>query len=66
MNTSVLRYLRPEVIARVSRLDLRARFIVEGFLSGLHALREHSYLLRFILLPEIDSSSDCERNEKEN
>ncbi len=29
-------YLRPEVIRTVARLDLRARFIVEGFLTGLH------------------------------
>src|SRR3954468_529196 len=31
------KYLRPEVIRQVGRLDLQARFIVEGFLSGLHA-----------------------------
>jgi uncharacterized protein (DUF58 family) len=30
------KYLRPDVIRQVARLDLRARFIVEGFLSGLH------------------------------
>src|SRR5260370_10365195 len=30
-------YLRPEVIQQVARLDLRAKFIVEGFLQGLHA-----------------------------
>lgn len=30
------RYLRPELIARVARLDLRARYVVEGFLSGQH------------------------------
>ena len=29
-------YLKPEVIRTVARLDLRAKFIVEGFLSGLH------------------------------
>lgn len=33
---SLARYLDPDVIARVSRLDLRARFIVEGFLAGQH------------------------------
>ncbi len=33
---SATRYLRPDVIARVERLDLKARFIVEGFISGLH------------------------------
>ena len=30
------KYLRPEVIRQVSRLDLRAKFIVQGFLTGLH------------------------------
>ena len=30
------RFLHPEAIARVSRLELRARHIVEGFLSGMH------------------------------
>ena len=29
-------FLHPEAIKRVSRLDLRARQIVEGFLSGMH------------------------------
>jgi uncharacterized protein (DUF58 family) len=30
------RFLHPEAIKRIARLDLRARHIVEGFLSGLH------------------------------
>lgn len=30
------RFLHPEAIARISRLELRARHIVEGFLSGMH------------------------------
>lgn len=30
------KYLLPEVLEKVTRLDLRARFLVEGFLSGLH------------------------------
>ncbi len=30
------RYLNPEIVRQVSRLDLRARFIVEGFLAGSH------------------------------
>jgi uncharacterized protein (DUF58 family) len=29
-------YLHPEAIKRISRLELRARHIVEGFLSGMH------------------------------
>ena len=30
------RFLHPEAIRRISRLELRARHIVEGFLSGMH------------------------------
>jgi uncharacterized protein (DUF58 family) len=30
------RYLRPEVIKRIGRLEVRARHIVEGLLSGIH------------------------------
>ncbi len=30
------RFLHPEAIKRISRLDLRARHIVEGYLAGLH------------------------------
>jgi len=33
---SAEKYLRPDVIRQVSRLDLRAKFIVQGFLTGLH------------------------------
>jgi uncharacterized protein (DUF58 family) len=40
-------YLRPEVIRQVSRLDLRAKFIVEGFLSGLHASPFHGFSVEF-------------------
>jgi uncharacterized protein (DUF58 family) len=30
------RFLLPEVLKRIARLDLRARYVVEGFLSGMH------------------------------
>ena len=30
------RFLHPEAIKRIARLELRARHIVEGFLSGMH------------------------------
>src|SRR5262245_61858595 len=41
------RYLRPNVIAQVGRLDLRAKFIVEGFLSGLHASPFQGFSVEF-------------------
>ena len=40
-------YLKPEVIQTVSRLDLRARFIVEGFLSGLHTSPFQGFSVEF-------------------
>ena len=40
-------YLKPEVIRKVARLDLRARFIVEGFLSGLHSSPFHGFSVEF-------------------
>lgn len=36
MKDSLEKYLDPEVIARIARLDLRTRLIVEGFITGLH------------------------------
>src|SRR3972149_1064192 len=30
------RFLHPEAIKRIARLDIRARYVVEGFLSGMH------------------------------
>ena len=47
MALSMEQYVRPEVIAQVQRLDLRARFIVEGFLSGLHNSPYHGFSVEF-------------------
>ncbi len=44
---STEKYLRPEVIRQVARLDLRARFIVEGFLAGLHHSPFHGFSVEF-------------------
>jgi uncharacterized protein (DUF58 family) len=44
---STEKYLRPEVIRQVARLDLRAKFIVEGFLAGLHASPYHGFSVEF-------------------
>jgi uncharacterized protein (DUF58 family) len=41
------KYLKPEVIRQVARLDLRARFIVEGFLAGLHTSPFHGFSVEF-------------------
>ncbi len=41
------KYLRPEVINQVARLDMRAKFIVEGFLTGLHASPFQGFSVEF-------------------
>jgi uncharacterized protein (DUF58 family) len=41
------KYLKPEVIRQVSRLDLRAKFIVEGFIAGLHSSPFHGFSVEF-------------------
>jgi len=40
-------YLLPEVARKVRRLDLRAKFIVEGFWAGLHASPYRGFSLEF-------------------
>ena len=45
--TAVEQYLKPEVIRQIARLDLRAQFIVKGFLQGLHASPFHGFSVEF-------------------
>ncbi len=41
------RYFDPKVLAKISRLDVRARMIVEGFISGMHRSPYHGYSVEF-------------------
>ncbi len=41
------KYLKPEVIRQIKRLDLRAQFIVKGFLQGLHASPFQGFSVEF-------------------
>jgi len=41
------KYLDPDVLARISRLELRARTIVEGFVSGMHKSPYQGYSVEF-------------------
>ena len=47
MANTAEKYLKPEVIRQVARLDLRAKFIIEGFISGLHASPFHGFSVEF-------------------
>ena len=40
-------YLKPEVINQIKRLDLRAQFVVRGFLHGLHASPYQGFSVEF-------------------
>jgi len=44
---AVEQYLKPQVIRQIARLDLRAQFIVKGFLQGLHASPFHGFSVEF-------------------
>ncbi|MHC4984129.1 MAG: DUF58 domain-containing protein [Planctomycetota bacterium] len=47
MPLAIEEYLRPDVIQKVKRLDLKARFIVEGFISGLHGSPYQGFSVEF-------------------
>ncbi len=40
-------YLKPEAVARLSGLDLVARLVVEGFITGLHQSPYHGFSVEF-------------------
>ena len=41
------KYLDPKVLAKIGRLDLLARLVVEGFISGLHRSPFHGFSVEF-------------------
>ena len=55
------RYLDPKVIARISQLDLRARQIVEGFLSGMHKSPVYGQSVEFVQHREYIPGDDLRR-----
>ena len=40
-------YLQPEVVSRLASLELRARMVVEGFITGLHKSPYHGFSVEF-------------------
>jgi len=44
---SLTKYLDPRVLGKVSRLELKARLIVEGFISGMHRSPYHGFSVEF-------------------
>ncbi len=46
MQTS-LKFLQPEIISRLANMELRARTVVEGFITGLHKSPYHGFSVEF-------------------
>jgi uncharacterized protein (DUF58 family) len=42
-----LKYLRPDVVAQLATMELRARLVVEGFITGLHKSPYHGFSVEF-------------------
>ncbi|MFA6456034.1 MAG: DUF58 domain-containing protein [Bacteroidota bacterium] len=42
-----LKYLRPEVVSKLANMELRARLVVEGFITGLHKSPYHGFSVEF-------------------
>src|SRR4029078_73534 len=55
------RFLHPEAIKRISRLEIRARHIVEGFLSGLHRSPYFGQSVEFVQHREYVQGDDLRR-----
>lgn len=47
MTAESAKYFRPEVLTRISRLELRARHVVEGFISGMHQSPYRGFSVEF-------------------
>ncbi len=52
------RFLHPETIARISRLDLRAKDVVEGFISGMHKSPFFGHSVEFVQHREYTAGDD--------
>ena len=52
------RFLHPETIVRISRLDLRAQHVVEGFISGMHRSPFFGHSVEFVQHREYVSGDD--------
>lgn len=58
MPPDTVKSLKPEVLARISDLEWRARYVVEGFLSGMHSSPYHGYSVEFAEHKEYSPGDD--------
>lgn len=47
MQTDYKKYLQPSVISRLGNIELKAKFVVEGFIAGLHKSPYHGFSVEF-------------------
>ncbi|HMB89529.1 MAG TPA: DUF58 domain-containing protein [Rhodothermales bacterium] len=47
MQAAPIRYVDPVIVSRLSNMELRARLIVEGFITGLHKSPYHGFSVEF-------------------
>ena len=61
MTHDLERFLQPDEIAKISRLELRARRVVEGFVSGLHRSPYFGQSIEFVQHREYVPGDDTRR-----
>ena len=61
MTQDYRRFLLPEELSRISRLEVRARHVVEGFLSGLHRSPYYGQSVEFVQHREYVPGDDVRR-----
>src|SRR5947207_15593053 len=54
-------YLKPEILARITKLGLRAQRVVEGTISGLHRSPLHGVSVEFADYREYSPGDDLKR-----
>ncbi len=47
MQADYKKYLQPSVISRLANMELKAKFVVEGFIAGLHKSPYHGFSVEF-------------------
>ena len=47
IKTDYRRYLNPSVVAKLSNIELKAKFVVQGFMAGLHKSPYHGFSVEF-------------------
>jgi uncharacterized protein (DUF58 family) len=58
MANELEKYLDPKVLSKVTRLDLQARLVVEGFISGMHRSPFHGFSVEFASHREYSPGDD--------